>query len=442
MQNRSSEATGNDLSRRSFLKGSVAVTTAGLAAQVAAVRGAYANGSDRLRVGLVGCGTRGVVDAANCVNAMSGVELYALGDLFEKRRGRDRMMGLAEGHEWLNNRVSDRMNVPPERRFVGWEAYQRVLETDIDLVLLVTPPHFRPMMARAAVEAGKHVFMEKPVAVDPVGARSIIETAKMAREKGLAFMGGTQWRHRADYQGVMQRIHDGAIGDVVAAQAYYNVAHQWGNERLEGMSEMEWQLRNWYYFTWLSGDHLVEQSIHKVDILNWAFGGPPTKALALGGRIARTGEFYGDVYDHFAVEYEYPSGARALNMCRQIEGASYRMGEHIVGTKGQAVSTGRYGLKLVGATSWEHPGKLRDPSVTEHEDLLKSIRDGEPINDGERVAESTLTAILGRMSAYTGQEISWDWIYNASEQQLGPDKYEFGPATEAKVAIPGQTKLQ
>jgi predicted dehydrogenase len=441
MTNHTPGQKANTYTRRDFLRTSTVAAAGAMATQAVPGVAAYANGSDRLKIGLVGCGTRGTTDAANCVRGRPGVELHALGDLFEERRGRDRRMGMNDGYQWLKSQVGDKMNVPPERRFVGWDAYKKVLETDIDLVLFVTPPHFRPQMVRAGIEAGKHVFMEKPVAVDPVGVRSIIESADMAEKKGVALMGGTQWRHRGDYKGVMQRIHDGAIGKPLAGQAHYDVAHAWGNKRLSGMSDMEWQIRNWYYFTWLSGDHLVEQSIHKVDILNWALGGPPKTALAMGGRIARTGDFYGDIYDHFAVDYDYGDGVHGLNVCRQIEGASFRMGEHIVGSKGQAVSTGRYGLKLVGENAWEYPGDLQDPSVTEHQNLIDSIRDGSPINDGKRVAESTLTAIMGRMSAYTGQQISWNWIRNASELELGPDKYEFGPAPTPEIAIPGQTEL-
>jgi predicted dehydrogenase len=437
-----SESSQNhqDVTRRDFLKGSAALSTAALTG-TAAVRGAFAGETDKLRVGLVGTGNRGCIDAENCVKAQPGVELYALGDLFEEQRGRDRIMSLTSGAERLKNRLGDKFNVPKERRFTGFDAYKRVLETDVDLVLFVTPPHFRPQHIRAAVEAGKHVFMEKPVAVDPVGVRHVIESAKMAEEKGLAVMGGTQMRHAPDYIGVMDRIHRGDIGEVVAGSAYYNTGSLWLNERFDDMSEMEWQIRNWYYFNWLSGDFIVEQAIHKIDILNWAFGGPPTKCMGFGGREVRTGEEYGNIFDQFAIEYEYENGARVLNTCRQIPNSTRRMGEQIVGTKGKAISTGGFGLKLVGENPWEHEGDNEDPSVLEHRNLIESVRNNEPFHDGQRVAESTLTAIMGRMSAYTGREISWDWIYNSSELELGPNSYEWGPYEPEPVAAPGQTEL-
>ena len=426
--------------RRDFLKSSAAVSAAALATKVSG-SGAYAAGSDKIRVGLIGCGGRGSRDTVNCVNSTDGVELYAMGDLFRTNKGIGKRRCLEPTYEYFKKSISDKMNVPESRRFVGWDAYKKVLETDCNVVILTTPPHFRPMMYRAAIEAGKNVFMEKPVAVDPWGCRHVIETSKMADEKGLAVVAGTQMRHRPDYIGVMKRIHDGDIGELLAAQAYYNVGGLWQAERQPDMSDVEWQIRNWYYFNWLSGDHIVEQDVHKIDILNWAFGGPPKKALAMGGRQVRTGEKYGNIYDHFTVEYVYENGASAMNMCRQIPGSSHRLGEQFVGTKGKAVSTGAYGLKIVGENPWEHKGDMRSPSVQEHDDMITSIRKGEPLNDGVRVANSTLTAIMGRMSAYTGMELSWNWIRNESKLKLGPDTYEFGDFKPRPVAMPGQTEL-
>lgn len=420
------------VSRRNFLKGSAAASAAVLASQAASST-AYAGGSDTIRVGIVGCGGRGTADAECCIKSAPGVELAAMGDLFEDR--------LNSSRNRLEQRLGDGMKVTDSRCFVGWDAYKKVLDCDIDMVLLTTPPHFRPMQFRAAVEAGKHVFMEKPVAVDPVGVRSVIETAEMAEQKGLGVLAGTQMRHKPVYVEVMKRVRDGAIGDLLAAQSYYCTGTLWVRRKRPEWSEMEWQVRNWLYFQWLSGDHIVEQDVHKLDILNWAFGGPPARALGVGGREVRKGPEHGNIFDHFSVEYVYPSGARAVNMCRQMKGAKHRLGEHIEGTKGKVVPTGGYSVKIVGENAYEYDGPMPNPSVQEHADHIASIRRGDPLNDGKRIAESTLTAILGRMSTYTGQEISWDWIMNESKLRLGPEKYEFGDVPIRPVPTPGQTQL-
>jgi predicted dehydrogenase len=426
--------------RRDFMKTGAALGTVALVSQMP-TPGAHAAGTDKLRIGLIGCGGRGTRDAANCLNAAPGVELHAMGDLFERGRGRRRRQGVEESYAALKSH-GDKVNAPNSRRFVGWDAYKRVLETDVDLVLLTTPPHFRPMQYRAAIEAGKHVFMEKPVAVDPVGARSVIETSTLAEEKNLGVLAGTQMRHRADYIEAMQRIHDGQIGEVLAAQAYYNTGELWTAERFDDQSDIEWQIRNWLYFTWLSGDFICEQDVHKIDILNWGLGGPPQRALGMGGRQRRTGEEHGNIYDHFTVQFDYGNGVNALNMCRQMNGTAHRGGEYFVGTKGRAVPTGFYGLKIMGDKPWQHQGGIPNPSVQEFRDLIQSLRKGEPINEGKRVAESSLTAIMGRMSAYTGRALSWQWLLNESSLSLGPDDYAFSAFKPAPVAVPGQTPLK
>jgi predicted dehydrogenase len=394
-----------------------------------------------MKIGLIGCGGRGCRDTVNCVKSTDEVQLWAMGDLFREQRNPGRTIGVNSAYQRLQKKIPDKMNVPEKRRFAGWNAYEKVLETDVDLVLLTTPPHFRPIQARAAIEAGKHVFMEKPVAVDPWGVRHIIKTGKMAKKKGLAMMAGTQMRHSPEYEQVMKRIHRGDIGEVVGGQIYFCVGGLWVRHRKSDMSDIEWQVRNWYYFDWMSGDHIVEQHVHKIDIMNWVFGGPPRKAFASGGRQVRTGEEKGNIYDHFSVEYEFENGARVQSMCRQIPGTSHRGGENFVGTKGKAVSTGFYGLKLVGENPYKHKGGLRQPAVREHKDLISSIREGEPLNDARTVAESTLTAILGRMSAYTGKALSWNWIMNESELRLGPKQYGFGDFEPRPVAMPGERKL-
>ena len=281
--------------------------------------------------------------------------------------------------------------------------------------------------------------MEKPVAVDPIGARSIIASAELAATKGLAIVCGTQRRHQPSYLETMKRIEDGAIGEVVGGQCYWNQGDLWVKKQKPEWSDMEWQCRNWLYFTWLSGDHIVEQHVHNIDVINWAMGSPPVKAVGMGGREVRTQAEYGNVFDHFAVEYEYPNGARVLSMCRQTKGASGRNSERLVGTKGIATPKGN--IEGPNAYKFEAKGKAVNPYVQEHADLIASIRAGEPLNEGRRIAESTLTAIMGRMSAYTGRELQWSWIMNASKLDLSPAAYEMGDLPVRPVSVPGVTKL-
>ena len=424
--------------RRDFLKTSAIAAATSIVTGCASVprRAAgpavapFGRTPERIRVGVVGCGGRGTGAAIDCVHSSPNVEIAALGDLFEDR--------LDECCAELSE-LGDKVQVTRDHRFVGFDAYQEVLACDVDLVILATPPGFRPLHLRAAIDAGKHVFMEKPVAVDPVGVRSVIASSDLALSKGLAIVAGTQRRHDPGYIETMRRIHEGAIGPIVAAQCYWNQGGLWVKPRQPAWTDMEWQCRNWLYFTWLSGDHIVEQHVHNLDVINWALKSPPVKCIGMGGRQARTGGEYGSIYDHFTVEYEYPAGVRVLSMCRQIEGASERVSEHLVGTKGTAnpknLITAKRGWK------YEAPGEPVNPYVQEHADLVASIRRGRPLNEGRRIAESTLTAIMGRMSAYTGREISWDWVMNASQLNLTPAAYRMGELALEPVAVPGQTKL-
>ncbi len=416
------------ITRRDFVKRS-SVAAAGVSAGLMASGNyAYAGGTDTIRIGLVGCGGRGTGAANDCVQSSDGVELIAMADLFQDR--------MEESKEQLKERLGDSYKVNQERTFLGFDAYEKVLETDIDLVLLATPPAFRPIHLQAAIEAGKHVFMEKPVAVDPTGIRSVMEASEQAEKNGLAIVAGTQRRHDPAYREAMKRIHDGAIGEVKSGQVYWNQGGLWNYEREPGMSDMEWQLRNWLYFTWLSGDHIVEQHVHNIDVANWALQDHPVKALGVGGRQVRTDPSYGHIFDHFAIEFEYPSGARIFSMCRQQEGTPSRVGEHLVGTKG--TSDGH--SKIEGETNWTYEGEDVNPYVQEHTDLIASIREGEPLNEGQRVAESVLTAIMGREAAYTGQEVTWEDVLNA-ELSLVPDSFEFGSMPFPEVAAPGSTTL-
>jgi predicted dehydrogenase len=259
----------------------------------------------------------------------------------------------------------------------------------------------------------------------------------LADRKKLAIVAGTQRRHAAGYQEIMKRIHDGAIGEVVGGQCYWNQGGLWVEEKKPQWSDMEWQCRNWLYFTWLSGDHIVEQHVHNIDVINWAFGSHPVKAMGMGGREVRTDEKYGNIFDHFAIEFEYANGARVLSMCRQIDGCTDRVSERIVGTKG----TSNCSNKIEGSNAYLYEGPDPDAYVQEHADLIKSIREGNPLNEGRQVAESTMSAIMGRMSAYTGREMSWDWAMNTSTLDLSPPEYKMTDLPVQPVAVPGQTKL-
>lgn len=419
------------LSRRDFIKTSAAVSLAAFAGSSSKV---FAAGSDKLRVGLIGCGSRGTGAARDCVNSSDNVEIVAMGDLFKNRLDKS----LAD----LSRIVDDKVTVTKDTCFVGFDAYEKVIACDVDMVILATPPHFRAQHLAAAVEAGKHVFMEKPVAVDPVGVRSVLASSQLAQEKNLAIVAGTQRHHQEHYLEVMKRIHEGDIGQIVAAQCYWN----WGksvwhfDERQSGWSDMEWQCRNWPYFTWLSGDHIVEQHLHNLDVVNWAIGSHPVQALGMGGRQVRTAPEFGNIFDHFAVEFEYPNGVLVSSMCQQIHGCTSRVAERVVGTKGVAYADENNSF-IEGQNPYKYEGDSPNPYVQEHVDLIASIRSNQPLNEGKRVAESTMTAILGRMSAYTGRALKWDWAMNASKLDLSPAKYEMGDLPVRPVAVPGKTQL-
>lgn len=416
--------SGNGFSRRDVLRtGGVAAAT------ILLPNGVFAQGKEQLKVGVIGCGGRGTDAMVNCAEAESSVVLWAMADVF-----RDKLDSSAAT---LKDRLKDRFQVTADRTFMGFDAYEKLLQTGVDVVILTSPPGFRPAHIKASVAAGKHIFTEKPIAVDGPGVRTVIEAANAAKAKGLAIVAGTQRRHDVAYREAMARIHDGAMGDVVACYAYWNQGGLWMHPRKEGWSDMEWQLRNWLYFTWLSGDHIVEQHVHNLDVCNWAMKGHPVKAVCLGGREVRTDAAYGHIFDHFATEYEYANGVKMLSMCRQIDGTASRVSEHLVGTRG--TSNGNTWIR--GENAWRWDGDRPNPYMLEHRNLFASIRDGNPINEGVQVAESTMTAIMGRMSAYTGQEVTWDQAM-ASQESLVPEKLEMGAKLEVPpIAVPGKTKL-
>jgi len=416
-----------DLTRRDF----VLTSSAALAAlPLTGVALGASRREEILEVGVIGCGGRGTGAATDALNAGDNVKVTALADVFPDRvqSARSHLASMGE-----------RGVVPDDRCFSGFDAYQKLLKTGVHIVILATPPHFRPFHFEAAIAAGKHVFMEKPVAVDPAGVRRVIAAARVAQSKRLCVVAGTQRRHESSYLAAMEHVQGGGLGEVVAARCYWNQGGLWVNEQQPSWSGMEWQLRNWLYFTWLSGDHIVEQHIHNIDVVNWAFGAMPVKCVALGGRQARTEAKFGHIFDHFAVEFEYPGNRFALSMCRQQDGTASRVEEVIHGSMGKLVT--RPGFAQVdGAKAWRWSGKNNNPYVQEHVDLQRAIRADDPVNEGERVAHSTLCAIMGRMAAYTGQEVSWQQALE-SPLDLTPASYEFGDLPVPPVAIPGRTKL-
>jgi myo-inositol 2-dehydrogenase / D-chiro-inositol 1-dehydrogenase len=429
-----SDTRAHQVSRRAFVQ-TTAAMTAGLVLPHRVT--ASAPKPEVLRVGLIGCGGRGTGAARDCLRASEGVELVALGDMFPDRLESCRTNLAKVAAE--EPAFAARYRVKDDHCFTGFDAYEKVLATDIDLVLLATPPGFRPAHLAAAVAARKHIFTEKPVAVDPAGIRSVLATYERALQNNLAIVAGTQRRHQAEYLETIRRIHDGAIGDIISAQVYWNQGNLWNRGRKPEWTDTEWQLRNWLYFTWLSGDHIVEQHVHNIDVANWVLGAHPIRAVGVGGRQWRTDPAYGHIYDHFAIDFEYPSGARVLSMARQIDGSANHVGERFLGTKGRSDAAG----VIEGVNPWryEEPEKKVSPYVQEHADLVASIRAGTPLNELRQVAESTLTAIMGREAAYTGQEITWEQVLEAP-LDLTPPQLAFGPLPVEPVPVPGRTKLQ
>jgi myo-inositol 2-dehydrogenase / D-chiro-inositol 1-dehydrogenase len=414
-------------SRRDFLRTTTAAVVGGTLASTVNIPGAFAAGSDEIRVGVIGCGGRGTGAIDNVLAAAPGVRLVAVGDLFPDR--------LAESLKNLA-KLGDKVAVPKEQQFTGWDAYEKVIASDVNYVILAAPPGFRPTHLQAAIAAGKHVFTEKPVAVDAAGYKTVIAAADVARQKGLGIAAGTQRRHHAAYREAMKRLHDGAIGDIVAIRAYWNQGGLWNKPREASWSDMEFQLRNWLYYTWLSGDHIVEQHVHNLDVGNWGMNGIPVRVFGVGGRQARTAPEYGHIFDHFGLEYEYANGVRMQSMCRQIPGTPGLVAEAFVGTKGTMDTQDGRRYEISGPNAWKWSGEFTDPYQQEHTNLIESIRAAKPINELKQVADSTLTAICGRESAYTGKVVAFDQ-YVATDQNLSPAKLEFGPMPTPPVAIPG-----
>ncbi|MFC1561319.1 Gfo/Idh/MocA family protein [Candidatus Latescibacterota bacterium] len=377
-----------------------------------------------LKAGLIGCGGRGKGAALDFLSAGPNLQITALGDVFRDR--------LDDAHKTIQKEKDQ--TVSEDMCFVGFDAFQKVIDSGVDVVILATPPHFRPEHFAAAVAAGKHVFMEKPIAVDPVGAKSIIETAGQAKTKDLCAVTGTQRHHQKEYIETYRRIAEGAIGDIVAARCYWNQSQLWYREQQEGWSDMEWMIRDWVDWCWLSGDHIVEQHVHNIDVINWFTGAHPFKAVGFGGRARRV---TGDQYDYFSVDYTFENDMHLHSMCRQIDGCAENVSEYIVGTKGSSNCSDTI-YKPDGSIAWKFEGEKGKPYAQEHIDLVTAIRTSSPINEARNTAESTLVAIMGRISAYTGRETTWQEMMD-SNLRLGPTEYAMGPVKiDAVVPVAGK----
>lgn len=420
--------------RRKFIK-----TTGVVAAASALPIASFAQGikESEIKVALIGCGGRGTGAASQTLN-VPGTKLVAIADAFEDN------MKSCLGR--LKEQYKDRVDIPKERQFVGFEAYKAAIDA-ADVVILTTPPGFRPMHFEYAVEKGKHIFMEKPVATDAEGVRSVIENAKKADEKNLKVVVGLQRHYDERYIETIKRIHDGEIGDIVSAQAYWNSGGVWVRPRKEGMTEMEYQMRNWYYFNWICGDHIVEQHVHNIDVINWAMGDKyPVIGQGMGGRQNRVGPEFGEIFDHHYVEFTYENGAILNSQSRHAKGAMNRVNEFLAGTKGTA------GPGIIkdhkGKTLWRYKGRPANPYQVEHNELYKHIREDKPINNAYYGAKSTMTGIMGRMATYSGKELKWDQALN-SEISIMPKKFTWDADPGPKPgkdglypsAMPGQTKV-
>jgi myo-inositol 2-dehydrogenase / D-chiro-inositol 1-dehydrogenase len=445
MQTSNNPSSKTSLTRRDFLKNtSTVVAGASVLGGLNIERGAHAAGSDVLKVALIGCGGRGTGAASQALSTNCPMKLVAMADVFK-----DRLDGsldtLARDHK-------DKLDVPPERQFIGFEAYKQAIAA-ADVVILATPPGFRPMTFEEAVRQGKNIFMEKPVATDAPGIRRVLAAAEEAKKKNLKIGVGLQRRHRACYLEGVKRLADGEIGDIRAMRCYWNGQTPWVKKRADldkdagrKLTEMEYQMRNWYYFAWICGDHIVEQHIHNLDVINWVKQGPPVRAHGMGGCQVRKGLDYGEIFDHHAVEFEYADGTRCASQCRHIPGCWDDVSEHFVGTKGTAEFRDPSTAIIRGASAWHWRGKGVDAYQQEHDDLFAAIRDDKPYNEAEYGATSTMTAILGRMCTYSGKQIEWEEALN-SKISLFPDKLAWDADPKVmpdadglyQVAMPGRT---
>jgi len=435
--------THSNGSRRNFIKdGSLLIAGGTIGGGLNVGRVAHAYGSDLIKVGLIGCGGRGTGAAVQALNTSGGgVRVTALADVFANN--------VQTAYRSIKSEHGDKVD---DKRFVGLDAYQELLATDVDLVILATPPGFRPLHFEKAVEAGKHVFMEKPVAVDAPGVRRVLAAGKLAQSKGLAVQVGLQRHHELRYQECIAKLHEGAIGDPIFARAYWNAAGVWTRPRRKEQTELEYQLTNWYYFNWLCGDHINEQHIHNIDVINWVMRGHPVEAQGQGGREVRKGSNTGQIFDHHMIEFTYDSGVKMLSQCRHIPGCWSDVAEHVHGTGGYCDVSAAKIFDRKSNLVWESEAKEVNGKgwQQEHHDLFAALRDGQLPNETEYAAVSTMTAIMGRMASYSGKVVKWDDAFNSKVSLANVDAMhsltDIAPLlpsekSEYEVAIPGKTKV-
>jgi predicted dehydrogenase len=427
-------------SRREFLKTSTAAVGGVIAGPaILGTKSSAASPGDELRIGLIGCGGRGSEAAMNALRGDKNTTLHAIGDIYAEQ------IESKLGHMTHNEELGKRVKVEDKNRFVGLGAYQAVLDSGVDVVILATPPGFRPQHMKAAVAAGKHMFIEKPMATDAPGVRSIMESNAEARNKNLAVCAGFCWRYSSPQRALYEKIHNGEIGRITSMYATYNTGFLWDRSSPKDVTELQKQLRMWYYYTWLSGDHLCEQAIHAIDWMQWAMKDVvPVKCIAHGGRQVRTAPKYGNIFDHFEIVYEYANGVRGFLFTRQQAGCANDNSAVYFGTKGTGRDLGFSGTGVFdenGERTWRYNGPKPVMYDVEHAEFFASIRSGRHINDGDRMATSTMVGIMGRMAAYTGQEISYEQALNSQEKLVPDDLTWDSPAPEVKVAMPGQTKF-
>lgn len=389
----------------------------------------HADGKDEIKVGLIGCGGRGRGAILNALKADYRAKVTALADLFPD--------ALEFAKKTLKGQAKEQWAVDDDHCFVGIDAYKDLIP-EVDVVLLCTPPHFRPAHLEAAIAAGKHIFCEKPIAVDSTGVRKVLELSQLAEKKKLNLVSGLCWRYDVGVKETIKRIQDGAIGEIINTQANYLTGTLWQKTRKPDWSDMEYQLRNWLYYRWLSGDHICEQFIHSLDKSLWLRNDePPKYAYGLGGRQVRTGEEFGDVYDHFSVVYEWENGSRTFAHTRQMAGCFTETEDYVYGTKGTAKVLAN---QITGPSEWKFQGDKPSMYDEEHRELFAAIRDGRTINNGKYMCYSTLMAIMGREACYSGGRVEWDTLMN-SPMDLTPKSYDFGPAPAVQVPMPGTYKM-
>jgi myo-inositol 2-dehydrogenase / D-chiro-inositol 1-dehydrogenase len=427
-------------SRRAFLKASATAAAVIAAPAILGTKSSAASPGDTIKVGVIGCGGRGTGAAGNALAADQNTVITAIGDLDEKNATSALKTLKAQAG------IAERVNVDEKNVFVGFDAYKAVLESGVDVVILATPPGFRPQHMAGAVAAGKHMFVEKPVATDAPGVRSIQESSAKAKERNLAVCSGFCWRYSVPERALMEKVLAGDIGKIQSIYATYNTGLVGRSNPRPGMTPIEAQIRSWYFYKWLSGDFIVEQAIHSLDWMCWAMGDVvPLKCIGLGGRQTRPKD-QGDIYDHFAISYEYASGARGFLFCRQQPNCANDNSAVFYGTKGTAyeMAFNRIPNHIKderGEITWRWRGQKVDMYEQEHREFFASIRDGKPMNNGERMAKSTMVGIMGRMAAYTGEEITYEMAVNSQEKLVPDPLTPDTPAPEVKIPMPGQTKF-